>query len=395
MPKRQVIQEYLATISPSYNLQQWERTGNEIGGKLQTILGKTLFKGTNEQIQQIEKRIDQLTRKRDLISRSIQQSSQQRDSLLDKIRGIEDNEKLSDDEKAQQTAPLREELAKVEDVLKKQRTAQKGVVSELNTEQQALSAANGKLSGWSAGISKASAYLAIFITAVKVAWEAFQKLAEDAAEFSNKYVSQNSIFVDTDVRDMMARFGIGNEQAQSMLAASEGLGIDLSDYSRLTQAQRQAFDELMQHYQQGLDSIDPDKLDRFNSVVQEYQLTQLKFEMDMQLIWQKMLAESDALPQMLETVSDVLGTITDILGSDAFQTGAEILFGIINGILEFASAPLKLFGGLFGGGGSSKSSSTTNNNTTNNNNVTVNANGVSGQQLALDLSMQLQNATTP
>ena len=54
-----------------------------------------------------------------------------------------------------------------------------------------------------------------------------------------------------------------------------------------------------------------------------------------------------------------------------------------------------LFGGLFGGGNSRSSSSTTNNNTTNNNNVTVNANGVSGQQLALDLSMQLQNATTP
>ena len=394
MPKRQVIQEYLATISPSYNIQQWEHTGNEIGGKLQTILGRTLFKGTNEQIQQIEKRIDQLTRKRDLISRSIQQSSQQRDSILSKIQGIEGNEKLSDEEKAQQTAPLREELSKVEKVLGKQREAQKGVVSELNAEQQALSAANGKLSGWTSGISKASGYLAAFVTAVKVAWEAFQKLAEDASEFSNKYVSQNSIFVNTDVRDMMARFGIGNEQAQSMLAASEGLGIDLSDYSRLTQGQREAFDELMRHYQQGLDSIDPDKLDRFNSVVQEYQLAQLKFEMDMQLIWQKMLAESDALPQMLETVSEVLGTITDILGSDAFQTGAEILFGIINGILEFASAPLKLFGGLFGGG-SSSSSSTTNNNTTNNNNVTVNAAGISGQQLALDLSMQLQNATTP
>lgn len=394
MPKRQVIQEYLATISPSYNIQQWERTGNEIGGKLQTILGRTLFKGTNEQIEQLKKRMEELARKRDTIARAIQQTSQRRDSILSQIQEIEGDTKLSQTQKDEKLAPLKKELADVENLLKKQRDAMKSIISELNTTKSSLSGAMEKIFGFGKNVQQASVILAAFITAVKVAWEAFQKLAEDASEFSNKYVSQNSIFVNTDVRDMMARFGIGNEQAQSMLAASEGLGIDLSDYSRLTQGQREAFDELMRHYQQGLDNIDPDKLDRFNSVVQEYQLTQLKFEMDMQLIWQKMLAESDALPQMLETVSDVLGTITDILGSDAFQTGAEILFGIISGILEFASAPLKLFGGLFGGG-SSSSSSTTNNNTTNNNNVTVNASGVSGQQLALDLSMQLQNATTP
>ena len=395
MPKKQVITEFLATISPSYNVQQWQRASSDIGNKINTVLGKVVLRGVDDQIKQLQQKLDQLTQKRDLISRSIRQSNQQRDSLLTQIADIDKDDKLSEEEKAERKAPLQSQLKNVEDILKKQRGAQESIVSQIGDTSSALDATNTKLGNFSSGLSKGSGYLAAFIAAVKIAWEAAQKIADEAAEFSNQFVSQGSIFVNTDIRDMMSKFGISSEQAQSMNAASSALGIDLTDYSKLTAGQRQAFDELMQHYQQGLDSIDDHKLERFNDAVQEYQMTVVEFQMDLQLAFQKILAESDALPQLLETIGDILGTITDIVSSDAFQTAADIILGIINGILEFVSVPLNFIGWLFGGGGDDSSSSTTNN-TTNNNNITVNnANGVSGQQLALDLSMQLQNATTP
>lgn len=394
MPNRQVITEFLATISPSYNVQQWQSVAGDIGNKLNVILGKTIFSGTNERIKELEKQLDILIQKRDTISKSIRQTSNQRESLLTQIEEIDKDTSLSDEEKTQRKAPLQEQLKNVEELLSKQRAAQKNVVDEINKTSTTIDSTNTKLANFGGSLSKSVLYIAGFVTAVKAAWEAAQQIAEEASEISNRFISQGSIFVDTDIRDIMARFGISSEQAQSMSAASKALGIDLSDYSRLTAGQRQAFDELMSHYQEGIDSIDDEKLQKFNESVQEYQLTVVQFQMDLQLALQKILTESDAVPELLDTIGDAMESITKIISSDAFQTAADIILGIINGILEFATAPLNFLGSLFGGG--SSSTTTTTNNTTNNNNFNINTSGgISSQQLALDLSMQLQNATTP
>ena len=394
MPSRQVITEFLATISPSYNIQQWQSAAGDIGNKLNVILGKTIFSGTNERIKELEKQLDILIQKRDAISKSIRQTSKQRESLLTQIEEIDKDTSLSDEEKTQRKAPLQEQLKNVEELLSKQRAAQKNVVDEINKTSATIDSTNTKLANFGGGLSKSVLYIAGFVMAVKKAWEAAQQIAEEASEISNRFISQSSIFVDTDIRDMMAKFGISSEQAQAMSAASEALGIDLSDYSKLTAAQRRAFDELMSHYQQGIDSIDDEKLQRFNESVQEYQLTVVEFQMDLQLAVQKILTESSAVPELLDNIGDFMESITNIISSDAFQTAADIILGIINGILEFATAPLNFIGNLFGGG--SSNTSTTTNNTTNNNNFNINTSGgISSQQLALDLSMQLQNATTP
>ena len=394
MPKKQVITEFLATISPSYNISQWESAGNNIGNKLNTVLGKVFLQGTNRQIQELEKRFEQLTKKRDLLARSIQKTSSERDSLLSQISAIDRDEKLSDEEKAERKLPLQDKLGNVESILSKQRNAQKGVLGELSETSTALDNANLKVANFGKGLTQSAGYMAIFVQAVKAAWEAAQKIAEEAVEFSNQFISQSSMFVDEDIRDLMAKFGISSEQAQSMNYASNALGIDLEEYSKLTEGQRKLFAELMQEYQEGLDSIDDQKLQRFNESVQEYQETTTKFQMKLQLSLYKILAESDAVPELLDTIGETLESITNIISSDAFQTAADIILGIINGILEFATAPLNFIGSLFGGNDSGSSSTTNNNSTTNNININNN-NKISGQELALQLSMQLQNATTP
>lgn len=390
---KNVIQEYLAIISPSYNMQEWEQASTTIGNKLQTVLGKVLLRGTNKTIKELEKQLDDLSRRRDSINRDIAITQQKRDAIDAEIDRVRSDASLSDSDKESQLSSLRQERDALDGLLKSQKAQQTNIGSTIENVKSSLENASQQVTDFGGWITKVSVFLGIFATMLKKAWEAAQKIIDAATEVSNNFVTQDSMFVNEDVKNTMARFGVGNMQAQSMLQASSYLGIDLSDYSTLTAGQRRAFDELMTHYQQGLESIDPDKLDRFNDSVQKYQLMQAKFDMDIQLILQKILAESDVLPELLETAESFMESITNILGSKAFQTGAEILFGIINGILEFVSAPLNFIGKLFRGSDSSTTNNTTN--TTNNNNVTVNTTGISSKQLALDLSMQMQNATTP
>ena len=101
----------------------------------------------------------------------------------------------------------------------------------------------------------------------KQAYAKAKEILDSASEFSRSFVSGSSAFVDTDVRDYMLRFGVGSKQAQSIIAAEEALGIDASDYALLTQGQREAFDQLMQHYQEGLDNLDTEKLEEYNQVM--------------------------------------------------------------------------------------------------------------------------------
>ena len=264
----------------------------------------------------------------------------------------------------------------------------------MKTVSDLLDEANGKLSKASKGLSTASIFLGVFVASVKTASNAAKELSNAMSEVSNRYITNESIFFNEDIRDIMAKFGIDSSTAQAMQAAMDALNIDIEDFAKLPEGTRKAFDDLMKHYQDGINSLDTNKLDRFNEVVQQYQLRKVKFEMDLQLIYMKLLTQSDALPNLLETIGNALDSITTILDSDAFQVGFEILSGLINGILEFATAPLNLIGKLFGEGNSSNV--VNNNNTANTNTFNINGNyGTSSKQLAMDIAMQLQNVTTP
>lgn len=188
------------------------------------------------------------------------------------------------------------------------------------------------------------------------------------SEMSNKFVSGSSAFIDTDVRDYMLKYGVGNTQAQSIIAAEEALNIDASDYAILTEGQRKAFDDLMAHYQQGLDSLDPDKLDEYNTLMQDYQMTMAKFEMDVKLAMMELLTNSEPLKDLMGTVKDFLGDVTDLLSSDTAQFVFDSFISFLRTVIEMLSLPVK----LLGGGGNKTTNNTTNNynNTTNNYNST-------------------------
>lgn len=256
-------------------------------------------------------------------------------------------------------------------------TKQAEITSRIAEAQQAAEMANR----FSQGISLATSAVTLFTVAIKKA----KDITERATDVSSQFVSQSSINVDESVRSAMIRYGTDSTTAQSIVSASEALNLDLSNYSKWTRAQREGFNSLMKTYKEGLDSINPDKLKQYNKAVQEYELTRAEFDMKIQLAWTKVLASSDAVPQLLETFERGMDSITNLLSSDAFRTGFEMFTSIINGIIKIVTMPLNLLGDLFTLGSSRNTTTTT---TTNNN--TIYATSTDSKDLAIDIGLQLQ-----
>lgn len=191
-----------------------------------------------------------------------------------------------------------------------------------------------------------------------------QKLLDKASDISNEFVTGSSIFVNEDVKEKMLTFGIGTTQAQTIVAAEEALGISAEDYGLLTAGQRKAFDELMNYYQEGLNSLDPKKLEAFNNTMQEFQLSVQKFKMDAKIEIMRLFSESDTFKDLVNTFQGFLKDVINILSSDTARFVFDTFVSFLKNIIEILSVPLK----LFGGGGSTTTHNTTNNynNTTNN-----------------------------
>ena len=219
------------------------------------------------------------------------------------------------------------------------------------------------------GFSKGTAAIGAFVKSVEVAYQAFTEIADAAIEFSNKNISGSSIKVDTETRGYMAKFGVSSTEAQAMSAALETTGYSLEDIAVWTDAQKEHYAELMQVYQDGLNSLDPGKLEKFNTATQDYQATMDSFMLKLDLGLNKILASSSPLPDLLDTVGHSMETITEILNSPLIQFGFDVIVGVLDAIAHIADFLLSGVNFLLGGG---STSTTTNNNQTSTVNQTNN-----------------------
>ena len=348
------IDEYLAVVKPSFDGNAWK----QVSGQIQTTLSKPfdfISKKSNKNLQEAQEKLKSLDKARL--------------TALDNVRvGDTESEKLFE----QADKEYEDQQKKVAELTKKY---EESVVAQKEFANKTI---------------KAGAYLALLSVAVNKAKDAALEMAEAATDISNKFLSQSSMFVDTETRGVMAKFGVNAKTAQVISAAADELDIDLADYSKLTYGQRKAFNELMNYYQEGINNIDPEKLERFNKATQQYQLDRAKFNIKLKTSLSELVAESDGATEVLSTISNAMESISNILSSDAVKTGYNFVMDIINGILKFVTTPLNWLGNMFGSGN-------TNNTTTNTvtTNTTVNTSGgVNAEQLAVDIGLQVQNAMT-
>ena len=94
--------------------------------------------------------------------------------------------------------------------------------------------------------------------------EVAKKVVAQVTKISNQFVSSQSMFVNKDTRNIMATFGVNAAGAQGIQAALSGSGMDVSDLGIATAGQRKLFSRLYGAYIEGINSIDPEKLEAFN-----------------------------------------------------------------------------------------------------------------------------------
>lgn len=350
--ERDYFEEYLVSIKPDVDPGLW----NKATGNIRSTIQKAIFSPLTKELDKARAQLKSLT--------------EQKTKILATL-------KSGKDESGKELTAEQKEALETES--KQLGEAIKGISGSIKVGED-------KLKGLSEHFSKAGVIMTAYIAVVKSAIETAKKVIKESEKISNQFVSQSSIKVDTGVRDIMGKFGVDTQTALGISTAAETLGYDLNEYSKWTNAQREAFSELMQTYQSGIDAIDPQKLEDFNKATQEYQLMVAKFQVKMKVALTDLFASSEAVQGIMETFAKTLDSIANILSSDAVKEAFDLIMGIIDGILKFVTAPLNWLGG-----GSSSSVTNNNRSVTVNNNISSTG-GINSEQLAVDIGLSVRNA---
>lgn len=195
--------------------------------------------------------------------------------------------------------------------------------------------------------------------------EVAKKVVTQVTKISNQFVSSQSMFVDKDTRNIMATFGVNATGAQGIQAALSGSGMDVSDLGIATAGQRKLFSRLYGAYIEGINKIDPEKLEAFNKNVQEYQALREEFHIKVQTAIMKVLAESDSLPRLLDTLSTGLELVVDIMSSPGVAFAFDTVINFLNAILEISNVFKSAGAWLLGVKGTNIANTWNNSSTTN------------------------------
>lgn len=221
----------------------------------------------------------------------------------------------------------------------------------------------GGLGKFASGVTAAYGSAVAFVGAMKKGIETAFEIVETGTKMGNKLNAMGA-FGSMETRDMMSRYGVSSTRANAMSSAMSLMGIDESDLGRLSSAQRKTYDELIKHYEQGINKIDTGKLEDYYKTIEEYQLKQAKWKMDIQNSILKLFAESETFGKLTGSLQKFFETTIKFLESDVVQWFFDVFLGFLSGLVDFASWFLDLFGGGSKGG---NTNNTTNNNNNNNN----------------------------
>ena len=218
----------------------------------------------------------------------------------------------------------------------------------------------GKMGGFVGWISKASAAIGIFYAAMKKAITGAMELVDSQKELANKLNAMGS-FGSMGTRDLMARYGVSSNRAVAMSTTLNMMGLSESDIGRMTKAQRKTYNELIQYYEDGINRIDTNKLKDYYKTMEEYQIKQAKWKMDLQTTILKMVAESDGFKKLVGSLEKFFDSTIKFLNSPIIKWLFDTMAYFLSEVTDIASGVL----GIFGSSPSSSGSTVTNNSTNN------------------------------
>lgn len=234
----------------------------------------------------------------------------------------------------------------------------------------------GKGEAFNISMGKVAGSITAALATFKAIYEIMQALVNKAAEFSNKMITASSAFVDKDVRNLMARFGVSGQTATGIQSVTGLMGITPEDLKLMTPGQMELFARLMSEWNEGMASINPTAMDKYNQVLQNFQSEMASAKLELQIQLYKMLVEiAPELEQAGNAIISIFKSLTKILENPILKFGIKILATALEALADAIEALLSIvgYGWLWGGNNdveNSKSSTSTSYTT---NNVTVNA----------------------
>lgn len=247
------------------------------------------------------------------------------------------------------------------------------------TQEELLSNMSGFEKQFGQSLTKAStmamelnaAFQPLLIT-LEATKDSLQLIYDLSTKASNQFVSMQSLFVDKDVRDLMAMTGVGTVEAQAIRTAEDLTGMGIEELPYATPAQQKMFQEFIDTYTKGINELDAGDLETFNETTQQFQKTIAESKLQLQLAFMKtIISTGPEIERLFNTLTDTMEDFNKIASSKVFQYGAKLFVSTIQSIVDVLSTPINIGEGIVDlftrpdGSGQG---------TTNNNNVTINSN---------------------
>lgn len=356
-----ILGSYLYELKPYINTSDWRKASGEIDKALKSSKisydewgdKKKAYGETVKEIARVEKQLETLDK---MLNKTKDESI--KETLL-KLKGFKSF--VTTNEKGEQEVTSGEGLlGKLETLRGKEKSAAVDLALSLNMLSNTSKISSG-LSKFASGITAAYGSAMAFVETMKKAINSSLELANKAAGMANKLNAFGG-FGSMGTRDVMARYGISATQANAMTAALNQMGLSESDIGRMTERQRKVYDNLIQHFQDGINRIDSRKLDEYYKTMEEFQLAQAQWKMDLQNTVLKIFAESDSFKKLTGSLANFFEKSIQFLESPVVQWFFDVFINFLSSLVDFAS----WFLGLVGVGGNQNNTTNNNNNSRNN-----------------------------
>lgn len=374
-----IVESYLYELKPYVNTSAWRKASGDIDKALKSSsITYDEFAGKKNQYLETVKRMQQVQDQLKQVDKLISKASGDELARLNKFKGFRS---YTDEDGVRIRG---EGLLGEFDELERSAATQK---IDLETSSQNISGKSkfaASLAKFSGSITQAAGKVTAFIGAMQKGIETALELADKASQMANK-LNTSGGFMDMGTRDTMARYGVDAVTANAMTSALAQMGLSESDLGRMTEKQREVYDELINHFQEGINKIDAGNLEEFYETMDEFQLAQAKWKMDLQNSILKLFAESDSFKKLTGSLEKFFDATINFLESPLVQWFFDTFIEFLTAIVDFAS----WFLNIFNPGGSS--STTNNNNNSRNTYYIYGSDYASNDELARKIALETQS----
>ena len=205
------------------------------------------------------------------------------------------------------------------------------------------SLSSGNVAGMASSLGKTSVYLGVAVGILTGIQKFVKSIYEQTTSLSNKMISADSAFVDKNVRQIMATFGVGSSTATGISSVLDLMGITPGDMATMTGGQMQLFAQLMSQWNAGIASIDSGKIQAYNDYVQGFQKFMASEKLDLQIEFYKMLVDNgDLLNSFFNSFGSLISTFFDFLTSDLAESSLRTIIYAIDLLMQQADIILKV-----------------------------------------------------